>query len=64
MGPLTKHVTCIMAFLTPLNFVTFCQFYSITCPVLLTNLHEETIEQEKRIFFAYMAAYNALLLMM
>ena len=45
-----------MAFFTPLNFVTLCQFHSNTSPVLFTKFHWETIEWEKRRFFAYMAA--------
>ena len=55
MGPLKKYVTCIMAFFTPFNFVTLCYFYSITSPLLFPKLHQETIEWEKKRFFAYMA---------
>ena len=45
-----------MAFFTPCNFVTLCQFYSITSPVIFTKLHQENTEWEKRRFFGYMAA--------
>ena len=44
MGPFKNYVTCKMAFFTPFNFVTLCQFYSITSLVLYTKLHSETIE--------------------
>ena len=44
MGPFKKYVTCIMAFLTPINFATLCQFYSITSPVLFIKFHQETTE--------------------
>ena len=37
-------------------FFTLWQFQFITSPVLFTKLHEETIEWEKRRYFAYMAA--------
>ena len=62
MGPFKKYVTCIMAFFTPFNFVTLCQLYSITSPVLFTKLHQETIEWEGKRFFAYMAtlAYHVI----
>ena len=56
MGPFEKYVTSIMAFFTPFNFVTLCQFYSTTSPVSFTKLHQETIEWEGKRFFAYMAA--------
>ena len=56
MGPFKKYVTCIMAFFTPFNFVTLCQFYCTTSPVSFTKLHQETIEWEGKRFFAYMAA--------
>ena len=56
MGPFKKYVTCIMAFFTPFNFVTLCQFYSTTSPVSFSKLHQETIEWEGKRFFAYMAA--------
>ena len=39
MEPFKKYVICIMAFFTPLNFVTLCQFYSNTSPVSFTQLH-------------------------
>ena len=55
MGSFKKYITCIMAFCTPFNFVTFCQFYFIPSPVLITNFQQETIEWEKRIVFGYMA---------
>ena len=44
MEPFKNYVTCKMAFFTPFNFVTLCQFYSITSLVLYTKLHSETIE--------------------
>ena len=44
MESFKKYVTCIMAFFTPFNAVTRCQFYSITTPVLFTKLFEETTE--------------------
>ena len=44
MGSFKKYVTCTMAFFTPFNFVTFCQFYFIPSPVLITNFQQETIE--------------------
>ena len=50
MGPFKKYVTCLIAFFTPFNFVTLCQFYSFTSPVLFTKLHEEIIESEKEDF--------------
>ena len=57
MEPLKKFAVYIMTCFTPFNFGTFCQFYSINSPVLFTKLHQETIEwDEKRRFFAYMAA--------
>ena len=39
-----------------IQFVILCQFHSNASPVLFTKLHWETIEWEKRRFFAYMAA--------
>ena len=45
-----------MAFFTPFNFVTLFQYYSVTSPVLLSKLHQETTEWEAKRFFAYMAA--------
>ena len=45
-----------MEFFTPFNFATLCQFYYSTSPVLFTKLQYETIEWEKRNFFAYRAA--------
>ena len=62
MGPFKKYVTCIMAFFTPFNFVTLCQFYSTTSPVSFSKLHQETIEWEGKRFFAYMAtlAYHVI----
>ena len=56
MESFKRYVTCIMAFFTPLNFVTLCNFYSNTSPVSFTKLYWETIEWEERRFFAYMAA--------
>ena len=50
MGPFKKYVTCIMAFFTPFNFVTLCQFYCTTSPVSFTKLHQETIELEGKRF--------------
>ena len=44
MWPFKKYVTCIMAFFTPFNFVTLCQFYSATSPVSFSKLHQETIK--------------------
>ena len=38
-----------------LNFVTLCQFYSITSSMLFPKFYE-AIEWEKRRLFAYMAA--------
>ena len=55
MGPLKKYVTCMMAFFIQFNFATLCQFYSTTSSVLFTELHQETIEWEKRLF-SYMAS--------
>ena len=55
MGPFKRHVTYIMAFFTPFNFVTLCQFSSITSPALFTKRHWETVEWEKGRYFAYMA---------
>ena len=55
MEPFKKYITCIMVFFTPFNFVTLCQSCSITYPALFTKLHWETVEWEKRRFFAYMA---------
>ena len=55
MGPFKKYVTYIMAFFTSFNFVLLHQFYSIIFPVLLTKLHYEITQREKRRFFAYMA---------
>ena len=40
----------------PFKFGTLCQFHSSTSPVLFTKLLLETIEWEKRRFFANMAA--------
>ena len=37
MSLLKKYVTCIMAFCIPFTSVTFCQFYSITSPVLFNK---------------------------
>ena len=45
-----------MAFFTPFNFVTLCLFYCTPSPVSFTKLHQETIEWEGKIFFAYMTA--------
>ena len=61
MGPFKNYVTCIMAFFTPFNFVTLCQFYCTTSPVSFSKLHQETIMREKR-FFEYMAtlAYHVI----
>ena len=56
MRPFKKYVNCIMAFFTPFNFVTLCQFYCTTYPVSFTKLHQETIEWEGKRFFAYVAA--------
>ena len=56
MGPFKKYVTCIMAFFTPFNFVTLCQFYCTTSPVSFTKVPQETIEREGKRFFPYMAA--------
>ena len=50
MGPFKKYVTCIMAFFTPFNFVTLCQFYCTTSPVSFTKLHQETRELEGKRF--------------
>ena len=55
MEPFKKYVICIMAFLIPFNFVTLCQFYSITSFLLFTKRHQETIKWEKRRFFVYIA---------
>ena len=52
MGPFKRHVTCIMAFFTPFNFVTLCQFFSITSPALFTKRHWETVEWEKGRFIS------------
>ena len=38
------------------NFDTLCQFYSTTSPVSFSKLHQETVEWERKIVFAYMAA--------
>ena len=56
MRPFEKYVPCVMAFFISFNFVTLWYFYSIISPVLLAKLHLETIEWEKRIFLAYIAA--------
>ena len=32
-----QNVTCLTAFFIPLTYVIFCQFYSITSPVLFTK---------------------------
>ena len=45
-------VTYIIAFFTPFNVVTLCQFYSITSPALFTKLHSE-MKREKKIFCIY-----------
>ena len=37
MEPIKMYVTFIMTFFIPLTFVTLCQFYSITFPVLFTK---------------------------
>ena len=62
MGPFKRYITSIMAFFTPFNFVTLCQFYCTTSPVPFTKLHQETIEREGKRFFAYMAtsAYHVI----
>ena len=39
MRPFKKSVTFVMAFFTPFNFVTLCEFYSNIPPVLATKLH-------------------------
>ena len=51
-----------MAFFTPFNFVTLCQFCSTTSPVSFNTLHQETIEWEEKRFFAYTAtlAYHVI----
>ena len=36
--PFKKYVTCILTLFTPFNFITFCQLYSITFPVLFIKL--------------------------
>ena len=46
MGPFKRYITSIMAFFTPFNFVTLCQFYCTTSPVPFTKLQQETIERE------------------
>ena len=56
MWPFKKYVTCIMAFFTPFNFLTLYQFYSTTSTVSLSKFRQETIESERKRFFAYMAA--------
>ena len=56
MGPFRKYATSIMTFFIQFNFVTLCQFYCTTSPVSFTKLHQETIEWEGKIFFAYMTA--------
>ena len=38
-----KYVTCTMAFFTLFIFVTLCQFYSITSPVLFNRMREKKI---------------------
>ena len=56
MWPFKKYATCIMAFFTPFNFVTPCQFYTTTSSVSFSKLHQETIQCDGKRFFAYMAA--------
>ena len=56
MGPFSHYVTCIMAFFTPFNIVTLCQFYSNTSNAIITKLHWETIEWDKKEHFLRMAA--------
>ena len=56
MGPFKKLCHFIMTFFTPFTFVTLCQFHPNTWPLLFTKLHKETVEREKRRFFACMAA--------
>ena len=36
-GPFKTCVTCIMTVFIPLTYVIFCQFYSITIPILFTK---------------------------
>ena len=54
MRPFKKYVTCIKAFYIPSTYITLCQFYSITSPMLLTK--NKLWNERKEDFFVCMAA--------
>ena len=53
MGPFKKYVTCIMTFFIPFTYVTLCQFYSITFPLLITKINKLWNKRKKHFLYIW-----------
>ena len=53
MEPFKTCGTLIMAFFIQLSYVTFCQFYSITSPVLFTKITNYGMREKKILLYMY-----------
>ena len=56
MRLLKKHVTCIMAFFTPFNYLSHFVNFSLTLPLCYSLDFTKKLQNERKEDFLYMAA--------
>ena len=55
-----NYVTCIISFLIPLKRATYCQFYSVTPPVLITKITNFWMRVRKVVVYMDASAYQVI----